>query len=155
MIFTRHNDRRLSVCDTDWVRNGDRWQVIAVHRDGSITAARLRSRGQRVRLPAAYVAEHVQLGYAATIHSAQGMTVATSHTVLEGTESRTLLYVALSRGKRQNHLHLAAEAGIDDMEVPHQEQRRRQCEAAPLAGVPGHEYDLTVDVVEDVLRRAA
>lgn len=126
LIVSRNNDRRLSVCDTDWVKNGDRWQVTAVHRDGSVTAARLHSCSRRVWLPAAYVAEHVQLGYAATVHSAQGMTVDTSHTVLNGSESRQLLYVALSRGRVENHLYLATDARIDDAGLPHQEP------AAPL-----------------------
>ena len=51
---------------------------------------------QAVTLPAGYVARHVQLGYACTVHAAQGQTVDTSHTVLTGAESRQLLYVALT-----------------------------------------------------------
>ena len=54
-----------------------------------------------------YVAAHVQLGYASTIHAAQGITADTSHTVLTGAESRQQLYVALTRGRHANHLHLA------------------------------------------------
>ena len=61
---------------------------------------------RRVTLPAGYVAEHVQLGYATTVHGAQGQTVDTSHTALTGTESRQLLYVALTRGRHENHLYL-------------------------------------------------
>ena len=57
-------------------------------------------------LPAGYVEQHVQLGYAGTIHGAQGATVDTTHTVLAGTESRQSLYVALSRGRLENHLYL-------------------------------------------------
>jgi DNA primase catalytic core len=63
--------------------------------------------GRRITLPAGYVAEHVQLGYATTVHGAQGVTAEVCHTVLGGTESRQLLYVALSRGRSANHLYLA------------------------------------------------
>jgi hypothetical protein len=48
----------------------------------------------------------VQLGYASTIHGAQGATVDATHTVLTGTETRQCLYVALSRGRQSNHLYL-------------------------------------------------
>ncbi len=40
------------------------------------------------------------------MHGAQGQTVDTSHAVLTGTESRQLLYVALTGGLRENHLYL-------------------------------------------------
>ena len=65
-------------------------------------------------LPADYVARHVQLGYACTVHAAQGQTVDTSHTVLTGSESRQLLYVALTRGRRANHLYLDVSVSSDD-----------------------------------------
>ena len=47
-----------------------------VHADGSMTVQPHQLR-RKVRLPADYVAEHVQLGYATTIHGAQGITVDT------------------------------------------------------------------------------
>ncbi|OLT19579.1 hypothetical protein BJF81_08710 [Ornithinimicrobium sp. CNJ-824] len=109
-IITRRNDRRLRGADGSWVKNGDRWHVLAVHPDGAVSVKCHRdSRGSRpgqVTLPAEYVAEHVQLGYASTIHGAQGATVDTTHTVLNGTETRQGLYVALSRGRETNHLYL-------------------------------------------------
>lgn len=49
---------------------------------GSAGAAR--SGSTPAGLPAAYAAVYVQLGYAATVHTAHGMTVDTSHTVLAG-----------------------------------------------------------------------
>ena len=66
--------------------------------------------------------EHVQLGYACTVHAAQGQTVDTSHTVLTGSESRQLLYVALTRGRRANSLYLDVSVSGDDVVV----RRRRQ-----------------------------
>lgn len=121
LIVTRHNDRRLPISDTDWVKNGDRWRVTEVHPDGSLTATRLAGPGHprnRV-LPAAYVSQHVQLGYAATVHAAQGTTADTTHTVLSGSETRQTLYVALSRGRCQNHLYLADATDPEPQNLPH------------------------------------
>ncbi|WP_280335619.1 MobF family relaxase [Nocardia wallacei] len=109
IITTRHNDTRLRVGGTDWVRNGYRWVVDTVHPDGSITATHLhpgRRLGHAAVLPAAYVRAQVRLGYAATIDSAQGVTADTCHIVLTGSESRNQLYVALTRGAHTNHLYL-------------------------------------------------
>lgn len=119
LVVTRRNDRRLTARDTDWVKNGDRWCVTEVRRDGALTVARVGATRMKVTLPAAYVAQHVQLGYAATVHTAQGMTVDASHTVLSGEESRQLLYVALSRGRVENHLYLASgTADVDESGLP-------------------------------------
>ncbi|MGV9678822.1 MobF family relaxase [Nocardia sp. NPDC003482] len=109
IIVTRRNDPRLRVGERDWVRNGYRWVVESVHADGSITATHLhpgRRLGDRVVLPAAYVGEHVRLGYAMTIDSAQGVTTDTCHIVLTGHESRNQLYVAITRGITANHLYV-------------------------------------------------
>ena len=106
VIITKRNDRTLALTASDWVKNGDRWTVTGVHPNGSITA-RHHGLSRALRLPAGYVADHVQLGYASTVHAAQGLTTDTTHAVLTGTEARQLLYVALSRGRRSNHLYLA------------------------------------------------
>ena len=57
----------------------------------------------RLTLPADYVAESVELGYATTIHAAQGVTADTCHGLLTGTESRQLAYTMLTRGRHANH----------------------------------------------------
>ena len=118
LVIARRNDRRLRAGDGSWVKNGDRWRIETVHPDGAVTVdrqdRRARSGSGRVRLPGPYVAEHVQLGYASTIHGAQGATVDTTHTVLTGTETRQGLYVALSRGRQTNHLYLATPAASLD-----------------------------------------
>ena len=62
---------------TDWVKNGDRWTVTQVHRRRLPRRAAPASSARSVELPADYVAEHVQLGYATTVHGAQGMTTDT------------------------------------------------------------------------------
>ena len=109
VILTRRNDRRLGVSGTDWVKNGDRWTITAINPNGSLHARHLRS-GLHVTLPAAYVAEHVELGYATTVHAAQGSTADVMHGILTGHEDRQLLYTMLTRGRAENHLHLITEA---------------------------------------------
>ena len=111
-IITRANDRRLPITGTDWVKNGDRWTVTAVHPDGSLRVQHAATR-RRITLPASYVRQHVTLGYATTVHGAQGITADTCHTLATGQETRQLLYVGLSRGRDANHLYLVT-AGDGD-----------------------------------------
>lgn len=118
IVSTRRNNPRLRVGHHDWVRNGYRWTVIAVGPEGALTVTRLRP-GDRssatTMLPAAYVREHVRLGYAMTIDSAQGITTDTCHVVLTGGESRNQLYVSLTRGKTENHAYVTT--AIDGSEA--------------------------------------
>jgi AAA domain-containing protein len=105
LIITRRNDRRLRTTATDWVKNGDRWTVLTVDRDGGLRVRHGRS-GRAIRLPANYVRDFVELGYATTIHAAQGITADTMHGLLTGTESRQLLYTMCTRGRLSNHIYL-------------------------------------------------
>ncbi len=118
LIVTRRNDRRLPITSTDWVKNGDRWRVVATADDGALQARHLASR-RIVRLPKAYVEQHVELGYATTIHLAQGRTSDTCHAVLSGRESREDLYVAMTRGRIGNHVYVdTSAAGPHDATTP-------------------------------------
>jgi conjugative relaxase-like TrwC/TraI family protein len=105
MIITRVNDRRLRLSATDWVKNGDRWTITHVNRSGDITVRHSRSR-LIVRLPLDYVRASTGLGYASTIHGAQGVSADTMHGLLTGLESRQQLYTMLTRGRTANHLYL-------------------------------------------------
>lgn len=110
-IVTRENNRRLTVGRDNWVKNGDRWQVVRAFDDGSL-AVRRSDRdgglGGSVLLPASYVEVNVELGYATTVHRAQGMTVDTAHALIDPTTAtRELLYVAMTRGATANHVYVA------------------------------------------------
>ena len=105
VIITRTNDRRLRLTTTDWVKNGDRWTITHIGRHGELTVRHSRSR-LTVRLPAAYVRESTGLGYASTIHAAQGVSADTMHGLATGQESRQQLYTMLTRGRTANHLYL-------------------------------------------------
>jgi conjugative relaxase-like TrwC/TraI family protein len=105
LIITRRNDRRLRISATDWVKNGDRWTVLAADCDGGLRV-RHRRTGRSIRLPASYVRDSVELGYATTIHGAQGITADTMHGLITGTESRQQLYTMCTRGRLSNHIYL-------------------------------------------------
>ncbi len=105
VIITRLNDRRLPISATDWVKNGDRWTITTVTPTGAISAVHTTS-GLHVTLPADYVRDNVELGYAVTVHAAQGITVDATHTILTGQETRQQAYVALTRGRHANHAYI-------------------------------------------------
>ncbi|CAN7510336.1 MobF family relaxase [Mycolicibacterium frederiksbergense] len=115
-IRTRKNNRRISIGRNDFVRNGYRYTITEVLPEGGIKARHLRS-GRIVTLPADYIPEHVTLGYAATIDSAQGLTAGgrdtrgTCHIVGSDMLTRQHLYVALTRGTDENHLYLSTAEG--------------------------------------------
>jgi conjugative relaxase-like TrwC/TraI family protein len=105
VIITRANNRRLRFTATDWVKNGDRWTITHIAKRGDLTVRHNRSQ-LTVRLPIDYVPTSTGLGYATTIHAAQGVSADTMHGLLTGEESRQQLYTMLTRGRRANHLYL-------------------------------------------------
>ena len=118
-IITRRNDRTLQTTRGGWVKNGDRWQVTDISADGSVLIDRLDARyaGKAV-LPAEYVAEHVDLGYAVTAHRAQGTTVDTSHIVVTPSTTRENLYVSMTRGRASNIAYVALDQPDDSHSTP-------------------------------------
>ena len=107
-VLTRRNNRQLRIPD-GFVRNGDLWTVVATRPDGSLAVrptATSGSGGFVVRLPAPYVREHVELGYATTTARAQGATVDVTRTVVTPAMAREDLYVAVTRGREHNQLYV-------------------------------------------------
>ena len=132
-VITRKNDRRLRTLRAGWVRNGDRWRVTDVRTDGSLVVRRLdRKQGGAVVLPAAYVAEHVDLGYAINAHRAQGITVETAHVMVSEATTRENLYVAMTRGREYNHAYVVTDTADDNHGSPDGE---RATARAVLTGV--------------------
>jgi hypothetical protein len=106
LIITRTNNRRLRITATDWVKNGDRWTVLHLPKTGGLVVRHVRN-GRTVTLPADYVSTATELGYATTVHTAQGVTADTMHGVVTGEESRQQLYTMLTRGRSSNHLYVS------------------------------------------------
>lgn len=100
-IVTTRNNRRLVTSGQGWVRNGDRWQVLARHPDDSLLVEDLAGRG-RVVLPGDYVCNEVALAYAVTIHKAQGLTVDRSILLVDDHTTAEGLYVGMTRGRASN-----------------------------------------------------
>jgi DNA primase catalytic core len=118
LIITRENDRRLRTSATDWVKNGDRWTVLEIHDGGDLTVQHTQH-GRTVRLPSDYVANATELGYACTVHTAQGVTADTMHGLATGTESRQQLYTMMTRGAHANHVYLEVVGDGDPHSVIH------------------------------------
>ena len=138
-IVTRKNARRLIVnSGQDFVKNGDIWRVTDLHDDGRITAQHT-GHGGKVTLPAGYVQESVELGYASTIHRAQGSTVDTAHALVDASTDRAGAYVALTRGRENNQLYVSLADG---------EKRDDVLDRISSA----YERDLTVHETVDQLR---
>lgn len=108
-VVSLRNDRSLVTSGGSWVRNGDRWRVTARLDDGSLKVTHGGRQGS-VRLPASYVAEHLALGYALTVHKAQGTTVDQAVVVVDHKMTAEQLYVAMSRGRESNCAVVACEA---------------------------------------------
>jgi len=120
VVVARRNDRHLRLSGGEWVRNRDLFVVTATNEDGSM-AVRALDRGGEAILPAAYVSEHVELGYATSVWSAQGRTVGTVHAIVGVGMTREALYVAATRGKESNRLYVDVEpepANADIAEAP-------------------------------------
>lgn len=118
LIITRENDRRLRTSATDWVKNGDRWTVLEIHDGGDLTVQHTQH-GRTVRLPADYVARSTELGYACTVHTAQGVTADSMHGLATGSESRQQLYTMMTRGAHANHVYLEVVGDGDPHSVIH------------------------------------
>ena len=139
LITTRRNERRLVHPDGGHVRNGDRWQVAAVHPDGSLDAIPAGPAAQQrpepvaaVRLPSDYVRDHVELGYASTIHRAQGATADTTHLLVRAGMTREALYVGLTRGRNANHAYIATDTAGPETHGPTEAPTGRQILEAVL-----------------------
>jgi len=119
LVVTRQNSRVLTVHGgRDFVKNGDVWRVTGRHLGGDLDL-RHRDHAGAVRLPAGYAAEHVELGYATTVHRAQGMTVDSGHVLLDKSMSREAFYVAMSRGATSNRAYVVTDEAIDvDLHAP-------------------------------------
>jgi conjugative relaxase-like TrwC/TraI family protein len=111
-IATRRNDPTVPTSTGDSVRNRQTWTVTNVGADGSLTVTD--AGGREARLPAAYVATHVELGWAVTGYGNQGTTTDVGLAVIEPTSSRAALYVAMTRGRERNTAWVVDRSGTAD-----------------------------------------
>jgi hypothetical protein len=88
--------RRVGAAATEQnpVRNGNRWRVTAINPDDNRLAAQRLHYKTIAVFDGNYVREHITHGYATTVHS--------THAVLSEAATRSLFYVAISRGRDCN-----------------------------------------------------
>ena len=101
--------------------NRETYRVTDLRPDGGLTVAPVIARGddgeqlgEPLVLPANYVAADVTLGYASTVHAAQGRTVDTAHAVIQPGTDAAGAYVALTRGRERNTAHVVTTAVPED-----------------------------------------
>jgi conjugative relaxase-like TrwC/TraI family protein len=115
LLRTRRNDRTLLLEGTvgdGHVRNGDRYRVLGPGPDAGLIVEDLSGRG-RVILPAPYVEEHCEYGWASTIDSAQGATADIGIVLVRPGLDREHLYVAMTRGRHGNHAFITTDPATD------------------------------------------
>ncbi|GEL25724.1 hypothetical protein PSU4_46780 [Pseudonocardia sulfidoxydans NBRC 16205] len=112
VIQARRNDYQIEVRGgRGMVVNREIYTVRGVDERGRLVADT--RDGATAYLPRDYVRQHVTLGYAGTIHAAQGRTVDTSHNLLGVASSREDAYVAMTRGRERNTAYLTTERAPD------------------------------------------
>ena len=111
-IATRRNDPTLLTTNGVEVRNRHIWTVTTIHRNDDLTVTD--SERGAVRLPAAYVGRHVELGWATTGYGNQGVTVDAGIAVVEPSATRAGIYVAMTRGRLGNFAWIPDPTGRAD-----------------------------------------
>lgn len=166
-VVTRRNQRQLRTDRDLMVKNRDHWTITNIHHDGSLTVTGTTG---TITLPADYVTEHLELGYAQTSHASQGRTVDTALLLIDHPTDSRGVYTPLTRGRHANHAYVITETNqtalntlaqalardwIDqpalarrDQLNPHQE---RQPEHEPLGVEP--EVDERMKQINDALER--
>lgn len=151
-VITRENNRTLRTRGgrrrNMFVRNGDLWTVTAVDRSGALVVRSKEHHGT-ITLPASYVRKNAELGYAATVHRNQGVTVDVARSTIGSSTDRAALYVQTTRGRLQNHLYVPIEPGVTiDTEGTHLSELgtpdSRSVLTRALANDHGHIAALTV-----------
>jgi conjugative relaxase-like TrwC/TraI family protein len=129
IVMSRSNDITIDVLPAvnqardgvDQVRNGNRWRVAGIDPHTNRIAAERLSDGARAVFEGDYLTDHITLGYAATVHSAQGVTADSSYALLGEGASRAMLYVAMTRGRHNNeaflYQHFVNEADDDHTQL--------------------------------------
>jgi hypothetical protein len=113
MVVTRENNRELRTDRGVMIRNRATWTITGIA-PGGIT---VHGTDGTITLPGDYTRRAVELGYAQTIHGAQGRTVDHSLLLADTPLEGRGLYVAMTRGRTSNHVYIAPEQNQDPREV--------------------------------------
>jgi conjugative relaxase-like TrwC/TraI family protein len=111
-VVTRRNDRALRTDRGLMVKNRDHWTITTIHPDHSVT---LTGRTGTIQLPAEYVVEDLELGYAQTSHATQGRTVDTALLLVDTPTDIRGVYTPMTRGRDSNHAYVV----VDENQTAH------------------------------------
>ena len=102
-IITRINDFKIRSTSNAPIINGWAWTVESIEDNGDLKLAAV-GRGGNVILPVGYIAQQgsIQLGWASTVHTAQGRTADVGITFVDDGTDLELLYVGATRGRHSN-----------------------------------------------------
>lgn len=117
LVQARRNAWELAAPGQRAPINREQYRVLDTQPDGGLIVAPVTGRtdgrellGDRMTLPGRYVAQHVGLAYASTVHAAQGLTVDTCHTVATAATGVEALYVGMTRGRDTNTAYVVTRA---------------------------------------------
>ncbi len=113
-VVTRRNDRTLRTDRGLMVKNRDHWTIETIHPEGSVTVV---GRTGTIQLPAEYVAEHLDLGYAQTSHATQGRTVDVALLLVDTPTDSRGVYTPMTRGRDSNHAYVVVEDNQTALDV--------------------------------------
>jgi conjugative relaxase-like TrwC/TraI family protein len=104
--------------------NRENFRVVELTEDGGLVVAAIVGReagnevlGERLTLPPSYVERDLALGYAATAHAVESMTVDTAHCVVTPNTARRSLYPAATRGRHANTMHVVTRSVPEQAET--------------------------------------
>ncbi|MCF7547312.1 MobF family relaxase [Pseudonocardia sp. WMMC193] len=147
LIQARRNDYNIRVEGEGAVVNRVAYRVTGRNaEDGTLRV--VAEDGLVAHLPADYVSKHVTLGYASTIHSAQGRTVDVARALIDGRLDAHALYVAMTRGREENIAYVETSRAPD----AHNQTGLDTTPRAALADILGRDRDVT-DSSAEMARR--
>jgi conjugative relaxase-like TrwC/TraI family protein len=103
-LLATRNDYDLGIL------NGDHATLLAADKENLL----LRTERGDLQIPMGYACQHLQYGYARTVHKSQGLTCDVALLLGDDTLYTELGYTALTRGRHQNHLYAVTSAADDD-----------------------------------------
>jgi conjugative relaxase-like TrwC/TraI family protein len=110
-IQARLNDHMIGA-GGQWLANRDILQITRIYGHGHDRQVEARRRlpdgtwTSKFTIPARYTEQSATLGYASTVYAAQGRTVDVAHALITAGMNREALYVAATRGRAENRLHV-------------------------------------------------
>ena len=140
LVQARQNAWGLASAHSRAPINRSAYRVTGTCDDGGLVVEPVGGQDRRpITLPASYVAQHLTLGYASTVHAAQGRTVDRTHSVISAGWDTPLAYVGLTRGRESNTAWVVTRQTPEDSPPGQAQAVRPRSGYAVLADVLGRD----------------